>query len=287
MKRAHANWIALCLFALSLANAAAAADRGDVPYVPTPFNVVEAMLKLGQVRQADYLIDLGCGDGRIVITAAKQHGTHGFGVDLDGALVATARSEAKRQGVADKVAFYQRNIFDTDFSKATVLTLYLLPDVNLRLRPAVLQLRPGTRVVSHDFSMGDWPPDEQLTIDVPNKSYGPPVSKLYLWIVPAKADGKWLWKVPVVGGEQPIELTLAQNFQTLTGSVLVGGRTSLLVNPVLRGDQISFSVVDDFMPRHDFAGRIQGDNVEGSYRVQSSGAQKPVQWTAHRGGAPK
>jgi len=274
------------LIALLLSMSCAAADaiesRGEVPYVPTSMIVVEAMLKLGRVHSGDFIIDLGSGDGRIVITAAKKYGAQGFGVDIEPDLVFTANSAAKREGVADRAKFYQRNIFDTDFSQASVLTLYLFTEINLRLRDKVLALRPGTRVVSHDFNMGDWEPDEQITVDVPDKPYGPPVSKLFLWIVPAKAQGRWRWKQPVVGGDLPVELRLEQSFQRVTGKVLVSGRDALLVNPKLNGDLLSFSIVDDYMPRARFSGRVRGDKIEGTFTVEGRERSQPEQWAAER-----
>ena len=166
------------------------------PYVPTPSNVVDAMLDIAKVGPGDFVIDLGSGDGRIVITAAKKYGARGFGVDLDGSLVSGARREAERQGVKDKVEFHARNLFITEIGQATVLTMYLFPRVNMQLRPRIFaELKPGTRVVSHEFDFGNWKPDAQKTIAVPNKSYGPPSSVVYLWIVPANAAGRWQWKL--------------------------------------------------------------------------------------------
>ncbi len=150
----------------------------DVPYVPTPQSVVEGMLGMAGVNKNDVVYDLGCGDGRIVITAAKDYGATGIGVDLNPERIAEANSNAKEAGVEDKVTFYEGDLFDFDFSKASVLTLYLLPDVNLKLKPKILsEMKPGSRVVSHAFSMGDWEPDEHMTIDGKN---------VYLWIIPEK-----------------------------------------------------------------------------------------------------
>jgi SAM-dependent methyltransferase len=278
--RAGLRLFLAALVAGPLAFGPAGVHARDVPYVPTPWAVVEAMLALGKVGAGDFLVDLGSGDGRIVITAAKKHGARGFGVDLDGDLVQVANAEAKRQGVAERAVFQQSNIFETDFSQATVVTLYLLPDVNLRLRDKVLALRPGTRVVSHDFSMGDWRPDVERRIAVPDKSYGPPSSQLYLWIVPAQVQGRWSWRIPVTGGEQVVELELVQRYQDLSGTVTVGGRSALLVNPRIEGDRISFGVVDDYMPRHEFGGRVTKDAIEGNVRVAESTVQR--RWVAAR-----
>jgi SAM-dependent methyltransferase len=156
----------------------------DVPFVVTPQSVVDAMLELANVGPDDRLIDLGSGDGRIVITAAQRWGTRGLGVEIDPRLVGIAESNARRAGVADKVRFATQDLFETDLSQATVITMYLLPDVNLRLRPRLLQLKPGTRIVSHDWGMGDWQPDRTVVVDAPEKSVGmEKKSRLMLWVV--------------------------------------------------------------------------------------------------------
>lgn len=156
--------------------AQAPTPRLDVPYVPTPQEVVDEMLKVANVKKEDMLYDLGCGDGRIVITAAQKFGTRGVGVDINPERIKESNENARKAGVTDRVKFIQQNLFDTDLSKATVITLYLLPDVNLKLRPKLLQLKPGTRIVSHAFDMGDWKPDK--TVDVNGR-------RVYYWVVPA------------------------------------------------------------------------------------------------------
>lgn len=149
----------------------------DVPYVPTGTDVVDAMLKMANVKKGDVLYDLGCGDGRIVVTAAKKYGATGMGFDLDPIRIAEANANALKEGVTDKVKFVNANLFDTDLSKATVITLYLLPSVNMKLRPKILELKPGTRIVSHAFDMGDWEPEKTETING---------STIYFWTVPGK-----------------------------------------------------------------------------------------------------
>ncbi len=167
--------IAVCAMATSWAQEP---DRLDVPYVPTTQKVVDAMLKLANVNKKDVLYDLGCGDGRIVITAAKKYGATGTGIDIDPQRIKEAKENAEKADVGDKVNFIQADLFETDFSKATVVTLYLLPSVNLKLRPQLLkQLKPGTRIVSHAFDMGDWQPEKTETIDG---------STIYFWTVPNK-----------------------------------------------------------------------------------------------------
>jgi SAM-dependent methyltransferase len=156
----------------------------DVPYVTTPQGVVDAMLSLASVGPADRLIDLGSGDGRIVITAAQRWGTPGLGVEIDPRLVAISQGRERHAGVADKARFVVQDLFDTDLSQATVITMYLLPEVNLKLRPRLQKLRPGTRIVSHDWDMGDWIPERTIEVDAPDKTVGlRKSSKLMLWVV--------------------------------------------------------------------------------------------------------
>jgi tRNA A58 N-methylase Trm61 len=155
----------------------------DVPYVPTPPDVVETMLKLGDVKKGDILFDLGCGDGRIVIMAAQKFGARGTGVDIDPERIKEAVSNARQAGVSDQVRFLEQNLFDADFHEATVVTLYLLPDVNMKLRPKLLkELKVGTRIVSHQFDMGDWKPDKKVEIGW---------RTVYLWTVTEKAKAEF------------------------------------------------------------------------------------------------
>ena len=162
----------------------------DVPYVPTPPGVVDAMLRIAGVGPHDFVIDLGSGDGRIVIAAAQKHGARGFGVEIDGALVSAARREAQRAGVRDRVEFREGNLFATDIGVASVVTMYLYPGLMMQLRPRLFaELKPGTRVVAHDFDMDAWRPDARVTVPVPDKPYGPPSSEVFLWIMPANAAG--------------------------------------------------------------------------------------------------
>jgi hypothetical protein len=274
----------LMLCAVSPHFPCAYAQALDVPYVPTPMVVVEAMLNIARVSSDDYLIDLGSGDGRIVITAAKKYGARGLGVDLDGALVSEARREATRQGVSDRVEFHARNLFITDIDRATVLTSYLFTGVNLQLRPRIFsELKPGTRVVSHEFDFGDWKPDAQVTVPVPDKPYGPPSSKVYLWIVPAHAAGRWTWDAPVPGAAAEGEVTLEQTFQMLRGSARASGASARLESAVLRGDEIALRITAQVSGGdvvQDLKGRISGDTIRGTVRL--TGAAKEVEWQASR-----
>jgi hypothetical protein len=202
--------IAPALAALALAVPAAAAD--EVPFVVSPDSVTLAMLQTAKVGNEDYVIDLGSGDGRIVILAAKRFGARGLGIEINPELVAKSRANARNAGVDSRVSFREQDLFKTDLSPASVVTLYLLPEVNMQLRPKLLQLRPGTRVVSHDFDMEDWEPDKTLTVDAPDKNIGlGKTSKVYLWIVPARVEGLWCG----TGKAKDKSLTLAQRHQKL------------------------------------------------------------------------
>jgi hypothetical protein len=269
---------ATAALALALAGPARAAssDEADVPYVPTPTVVVDAMLKLAGVGPQDYLIDLGSGDGRLVIAAAKRHGTRGFGVDIDPSLVRTAKLEAQRQGVSGRVEFLEENLFVTDIAKATVMALYLYPRVLMQLRPRLLaELKPGTRIVSHDFDLGDWRPDAHLTVPVPDKPYGPPRSEIYFWVVPANAAGDWRWRR--AGGEGEVTLALAQAFQFLEGGT-VGTAPARVEQGRMQGDRISFILVSGAGGRQEYNGRIGGDTITGTVR-QGGGESE---WKATR-----
>lgn len=255
----------------------------DVPYVPTPANVVDTMLQMARVGPADYVIDLGSGDGRIVIAAAKKYGARGLGVDIDGSLVASSRREAERQGVAGRAEFQERNLFITDISSATVLTMYLFPQVIMRLRPRILaELKPGTRVVSHDFDMDNWRPDDHRKVSVPDKPFGPPSSEIYLWIVPANAAGVWRWRLDVGGVPIAYELALQQTFQMLAGNPVVGGKSARIEGGRMRGDEIRFMLTAELggrQVRHEFTGRAAGDAISGTVKLDGG---SELGWNAVR-----
>jgi SAM-dependent methyltransferase len=281
-RAALAGAIAACLFVAG-APSAVAAPEPDVPYVPTAPNVVEAMLAIAKVGPRDYVVDLGSGDGRIVIAAAKRHGARGFGVDVDERLVARAREAAEREGVADRVSFFARNLFLTDISRATVLTLYLFPSINLQLRPRLFtELKPGTRVVSHDFDMAQWQPEAELVVPVPDKPYGAPESQIYLWIIPANAAGAWRGSVITDRGPVDFQAELSQTFQMLSGTAHVGAAGGRLRGGALRGDALRFALraeVDGRDVRHEFEGRVSGDTIVGTMKVGDGVAQD---WRASR-----
>ena len=267
----------------------ALAAEPSVPYVPTPQPVVERMLQMAKVTPQDYLIDLGSGDGRIVVTAAKKYGARGFGVDLNPVRIKESVENAATAGVSDRAAFQQRDLFETDLSDASVITMYLLPRVNLDLRPKILELKPGTRIVSHDFSMGDWLADESVNLEVQDKygaGNGPGTSTIYFWVVPAKVTGPWQWQLNVAGKPQAYEMVLEQNFQMLAGTVRVGGRSVKLQDAKLRGDQLSGSFTADVNGstlKHEFSGRVAGRSIEGSVKLSGARTQGQLEWSATRG----
>lgn len=244
----------------------------DVPFVGTPPAVVDAMLEMARVGPDDMVVDLGCGDGRLVIAAARRYGARGYGVDLDGNLIARARAEAQREGVAERVRFEERNLYVTHIGEASVLTLYLFPRVNLELRPRILrELKPGTRVVSHEFDFGAWRPDARTTVAVPDKPYGPPKSEVYLWIVPADAAGRWSWRLPDGSAR---EVSVEQTFQQVT---ITGGSGERVEQSELAGDRIAFVVVSGGA-RREYSGRVAGDAITGSTRAGGTESA----WTATR-----
>jgi hypothetical protein len=265
--------------------AAGAADveekRTGGPYVPTPQVVVDEMLKMGRVGPGDFVVDLGSGDGVIVLTAAQRLKARGFGVDIDPDLVKLSNNEAKKRGVADRAAFYVQDVFKADIGKATVVTLYLLPGMMINLRPKLLkELKPGTRVVSHDYHFGDWDPDDQFTWDVPEKEKinGVPRATVYLWIVPARVAGKWQLSLAAPAAEK-FELALKQQFQSIDGVVSAGGKEQKLTQSRLSGDDITFAFPSGG-ERHRFKGRVAGDTMTGT--VELAGAKGVAKWTATR-----
>ena len=223
--------------------------------MPTPQSLIEKMLEMAQVRRQDFVIDLGSGDGRTVITAAKKYGVRAMGIEYNPDLVEYSTRAARQAGVGDKVRFIKADLFETDFSEATVVTMYLLTTLNLKLRPKLLDLKPGTRIVSHAFDMGDWKPDRTETADG---------RTAYLWIVPAKVAGDW--QLPQG------ELTLRQSYQMVEGTLKVGDRSVPIVNGRLRGDQIRFNADGT-----EYSGRVSGDSIEGTLKGAAAGA-----WSAAR-----
>ena len=236
----------------------------DVIWVPTPDEVVQRMLRMAQVTPNDYVVDLGAGDGKIAIAAAKTMGARSLGIEYNPDMAKHAQRNVEKAGVQAKAKVVQGDIFASDFTTATVVTMYLLPALNMKLRPQILAMRPGTRVVSHSFNMEDWEPDETSSMDG---------RRAYLWIVPANVMGSWSVDL---GGERA-ELTLEQKFQKLEGYVQLGPIHAGLREARLRGFQISFAYVDNTGVRRDFNGRVTGNRMEGSFR-SDTGAEG--RWSA-------
>lgn len=280
------KWIAgSALLALVLPLQSRAQEgAGDVVYVPTPQIVVDEMLRMAKVGPKDFLIDLGSGDGRMVITAAKKFGARGFGVDLDTVLLNLSIVNAQREGVADRAWFIEQNLFETDLSKATVITSYLLPEMNAQLRPGILDLKPGTRVVAHDYDMGEWRPDEERTLAVPEKKVGDPgVSYIFLWIVPAKIAGRWQSQLQTGSRPATWEFEFTQRFQKFDGIAKSGNLKIKLRTTTLKGDQLSFRFFTkpgDNSTRHEFKGTVKGDLIEGTLKLGSGAGQKQLPWSA-------
>src|SRR5688572_2323322 len=269
MNRIKKLGLALALTAFA-APALAQEGRGDVVYVPTPQIVVDEMLRMARIGPKDFLIDLGSGDGRFVITAAKKFGARGFGVDLDTYLLGIANKSAQSEGVTDRARFIEQNLFETDLTQATVVSTYLLPEMNLKLRPKILALKPGTRVVAHDYHMGAWYPDDQRDIAVPEKKVGTPgVSYVYLWYVPARVAGKWQTQLSVAGRDTPYEIAFDQSFQILEGT-LGAGKDSTPLRGRLNGERITFTTQPKGSPgnqRHEFSGVVSGETITGTVKI--------------------
>ena len=258
-------------------------DDGTVPFVVTPVEIVERMLRMAEVGKGDYLIDLGSGDGRIVIEAAKR-GARGLGVDIDPSLVRMATENAQKAGVAGHARFEARDIFETDISAASVVAFYLLPEFNAKLLPRLLALKPGTRIVSHDGGIGDWPPDERLEMRAPEKAVGVGgVSRVDLWIVPAESRGAWVSEVPQHGGRWRFDI--GQRFQELDIKAGAQGRDLLVRNSRLRGTEIKMVVTGIVGGRawnHLFEGRIEGNRIAGELSISDGNHRRSYPWTATR-----
>ncbi len=247
------------------------AQELDVPYYTTEPEVVDGMMDMAGVGPGDYLIDLGSGDGRIVIAAALR-GAVGHGVDLDPARIAESDVNAGQAGVADRVMFLEEDLFDTDFSQATVVTMFLLSAVNLRLRPFLLdRLQPGTRVISHTFDMDDWKPDKRQTIGR---------RPVYLWVIPADATGEWVWKRK---DSARITMSVNRKFQMIDVTVTSGGRTLTTDEATLRGDRITLIIQDEQNgTRYVCNGTIDGDSITGTLHIHSDDGRHMEIWTAVR-----
>lgn len=255
-------------------------DLSKLPYVPTPQKVVDEMIKLANVTANDFVIDLGSGDGRIVITAAKENKANGFGVDIDGRLVALSNKNARDAGVGDRAQFFERDMFKTDIGKASVVMLYVLPDFMAKLRSKVLaELQPGARVVAHDYYMTEWHPDQMLTLTVPEKVQvnGTDKAYLYLWIVPAVVKGPWRLFLDTAGKTQQLHIVFEQEYQMLTATGERAGKPMIVEKPTLRGNAISFGLTRG-STRYQFNGKVEGDKIEGT----AVAGKEALNWLARR-----
>jgi SAM-dependent methyltransferase len=253
----------------------------DVHYVPTPHDVVAEMLRVARVSKNDVVYDLGSGDGRLVIAAAKRFGARAVGIDIDPVRIEESRVNARDAGVANRVQFLQQDLFETDFREATVVTLYLLPKLNMQLRPKLLSdLKPGTRVVSHDFAMEDWQPDRELQIPG-----SPHKHTVYFWVIPADVAGIWRLPLRTPTGEQRYTLRVHQRFQEVDGTLSADGEEVPLANATLTGDQLRFSAALGKPGRQvamAFNGRVNGNRMQGRMEVRDGASTKQYDWTAHR-----
>ena len=282
------------------------AQEKDAPFVPTPPDVVDKMLDMANVGPGDYVIDLGCGDGRIVIAAARR-GATGLGVDLDAELIQKARENAREAGVSERVMFLKQDLFETDISGASVITMYLFPDLINELRPKLTdQLEPGARIVSHDFDMDDWEPDQRAevnsgnfysdtlvvvpSLDVDNYSrlqkklnQNQPLSFLphdvYYWEVPADARGQWKWQTT----GKAFNMTMDQNFQQIHAEIHAGNTALTIKSEKLMGERINIRAVNpETQTRYLFNGRIDGDTIKGKIQIRSDDGKRVENWRAER-----
>jgi len=278
----------LFLFIVLLIPSRGIAQDLDVPYASTPPDVVEKMMEVARVGPGDYVIDLGCGDGRIVIAAARK-GAFGHGVDLDPQRVKEARENAEKANVTHKVMFLEEDIFETDISQASVIALYLLSTVNEDLRPRLMrELEPGTRVVSHNFGMGVWEPDEHLILgdsymDKETLSIKEQLEKLdheiYLWYVPAKIEGEWRWQA---NGET-FNMQVEQSFQKFYARLTSAGDSLTINNKKLVGEKISFTASNPNNGHHyAFNGRIEGTRITGTLQIQTNETNRISRWAAKK-----
>jgi precorrin-6B methylase 2 len=232
----------------------------DVVWVPTPQELVNKMLDMAKLTSDDYLIDLGSGDGRTVITAAKK-GATALGIEYNPDMVQLSKNNAAKEGVSDKATFVKADLFETDLSKATVITMFLLPEINMKLRPKILSLKPGTRIVSNTFTMEDWEADDTVHIEGGNSSW----RTALLWIVPAKVSGTWNFPKG--------SLTLDQKFQIISGTLKTDGKIMQIEDGKMRGDHISFNAGGML-----YTGNVKGNTIEGTCTSSAS----TVKWTAAR-----
>ena len=278
--------LALCCSAIAttaaLAQTTYEPTRGqagkDVVWIASPDAVVDRMLLMAEVKANDRVVDLGAGAGKIAIAAARNHGASANGLEFNPQLVDLSNQRARQAGVGDKVSFRRADIFETDFSSASVVTMYLLPELNLRLRPILFAMQPGTRVVSHSFRMGDWQPDEVSRIGS---------GEVFLWRIPANASGTWRVSAAATGAGAPETLRFAQRFQVLEGTAAFGQVSAGIVRPQIAGEALSFSVRDAAGAMLQVQARVAGNRITGTmaragsagtaFEATRTGAAEPIE----------
>jgi SAM-dependent methyltransferase len=278
--RNASSFVAVCVLAacaiISDAHFARAAQPATLdvptPYLPSTRLDVEELLRLAAPGPQDVVVDLGSGDGRIVIDAAKYYGARGWGVDIDEKLVALANDNARAAGVADRVSFYHKDIFNTDLREATVVTMYLLSNLVNRLQPKLLaELKPGTRIIAHDYGFDAWKPDRTVKV----------IKTFYLYVVPARVAGRWELEVSMPDGAHKYEVDLRQQLQEISGGASVSGGFLPLYEARLSGERISF-VISDRQRNYHFEGRVNGSQMEGTVKSGIGNAEAAGRWRALR-----
>jgi SAM-dependent methyltransferase len=275
-------WLFACVFLMAGSAAAQKEEKDNVagPYVPTPWPIVDELLKLAEIGSGDMVYDLGSGDGRLVITAAKRYGARGMGIELDPKLVALATAGAQKEGVGGRVKFVQGDLFESSFRDASVVTLYLLPRFVTRLVPKFRdELRPGTRIVSHDYPLSPWPPDKTLSFEVDEKEpiTGSKRTILYYYVVPAKVAGTWEVTLPRTLGDRPITMELQQDVETTAGVAHAPNGTITVRDPSVRGERVRFALLLRGRVAT-FTGTVSDKTINGD--VSISGEKAPERWSA-------
>ena len=256
-------------------NAAAATLDVPTPYIPSTRQNVDEMLRLADVRPGDVVYDLGSGDGRVVITAAREWGARGVGIEIDGKLVAESREHAKKEGVADRATFREGDVFKADLGDATVVTMYLLTSLVERLQPKLIaELKPGTRIVAHDYGFAGWTPDRHVNV---SKTF-------YLYVVPAKVAGQWTMSVALPRGARDYAMDFEQQYQQIKGGARVTGGFLPAFEARVSGERIAFVLAEDDMS-YRYEGRVVGDTIQGSVKWGYGPKQQESTWRAKRTGA--
>lgn len=305
-KKGNLKKILISLFAamtlVFLSRAEAQEKKPEVPFVPTPDEVVEEMLKMAKVDKNDVLYDLGCGDGRIVITAASKFGCRGVGIDIDPNRIKESRENAIVAGVSDRVQFIQMDLFEADISEATVVTLYLLSEVNLRLRPKLFrELNPGTRIVSHEFSMGEWEADASSSAKTEEGYWDEPIEDfwneftldywgmhtVYFWIIPGNVTGTWKLRIPEISIKNDFTLKLDQKFQQVKGKAFEGTSSIPLFikDEKIKGNRLEFTIERKRRGQIEslhFEGIARGHTMQGTLKIEGASEEPEIKWKARR-----